>query len=46
MSPIAPQTAVYRNARPARPGEDMSLRAVVLADSLPLGSLLPGLLLP
>jgi hypothetical protein len=46
MSSNAPQTVVYRTAHPARPGEGLASRAVLLADSLPLDSLLPGLLLP
>jgi len=46
MSPIAPQTVVYRTAHPSRPGEGLTSRAVLLADSLPLDSILPGLLLP
>ncbi len=46
MSPIALQTVVRRTAHPSRLGRGPSLRAVLLADSLPLGSLLPGLLLP
>jgi hypothetical protein len=46
MSPIAPQTVVYRTAHPSRPGEGLTSSAVLLADSLPLDSLLPGVLLP
>jgi hypothetical protein len=46
MSPIASQTVAHRTADLSRPGEGLSLRTVLLADSLPLGALLPGLLLP
>jgi len=46
MSPIAPQTVVHHTAHPSLPGQGVSLRAVLLADPRPLGSLLPGLLLP